>query len=146
MQCDAASLSPLYSLYLYVTPEGRSLSEIASLFNGSTSPTQPIKRLSGSEDLLIRVPCVRDATNVTMSGLFHDTEYKVNLNDTADNINSNFSGLAWNIIVTANKTITVHLLCGCSSTGPEGVLSYTVQPGDTLSNVRKYATCIPMRP
>ncbi|KAI5007508.1 hypothetical protein ZWY2020_051604 [Hordeum vulgare] len=135
MQCDAASLNASCSSYLYVTPQGRSLSEIASLFNGSASRTQPIKRLSGSEDLLVPVPCMCDAINDNMSGLFHDTAYKVNLNDTADNINSIFSGLAWNITATANTTITVHLLCGCSSTAPEGVISYMVQARDTLSNI-----------
>uniref|UniRef100_N1R2Y4 DNA excision repair protein ERCC-8 n=1 Tax=Aegilops tauschii TaxID=37682 RepID=N1R2Y4_AEGTA len=136
MQCDAASLNPSScSSYLYVTPQGRSLSEIASLFNGSASLTQPIKRRSGSEDLLVRVPCVCGAINDTMSGLFHDTAYKVSPGDTADSINGNFSRLAWNIVAAANKTITVHLLCGCSSTAPEGVVSYTVQPKDTLSNI-----------
>jgi hypothetical protein len=135
MQCDAASFNPSCSSYLYVTPLGRSLSQIASDFNGTTSLTQPIRRLSGSEDLLVRVPCMCEAINTTMNGLFHDTEYK-GPNDTSANINrSYFSGLAWNLPPMENKTIVVHLLCGCSSTAPEGVLSYTVQSGDTLSNI-----------
>ncbi|KAM0849452.1 hypothetical protein ACQ4PT_053730 [Festuca glaucescens] len=135
MQCDAASFNPSCSSYLYVTPRGRSLSQIASDFNGTASLTQPIRRLSGSEDLLVRVPCMCEAINSTMNGLFHDTEYK-GPNDTAANINSNnFSGLAWNLPAMENKTIVVHLLCGCSSTAPEGVLSYTVQSGDTLGNI-----------
>ncbi|KAM0900929.1 hypothetical protein ACQ4PT_020316 [Festuca glaucescens] len=135
MQCDAASFNPLCSSYLYVTPGGRSLSQIASDFNGTASLIQPIRRLSGSEDLLVRVPCVCEAINSTMNGLFHDTEYK-GPNDTAANISSNnFSGLAWNITATSNKTTVVHLVCGCSSMAPEGVLSYTVQSRDTLSNI-----------
>ncbi|CAM0881262.1 unnamed protein product [Alopecurus aequalis] len=133
MQCDAASFNSSCSSYLYVTPGGRSLSQIASDFNATASLTEPIRRLSGSEDLLVRVPCMCEVINSTMNGLFHDTEYK-GLNNMTANIN-NFSGLAWNITATTNKTIVVHLLCGCSSMAPEGVLSYTVQVGDTLSNI-----------
>uniref|UniRef100_A0ACD5YC85 Uncharacterized protein n=1 Tax=Avena sativa TaxID=4498 RepID=A0ACD5YC85_AVESA len=135
MQCDAASFNPSCSSYLYVTPGGRNLSQIASEFNATASLTQPIRRLSGSEDLLVYVPCVCKAINNTTNGLFHDTEYKGDQNDTAANISDNFSGLAWNITAPSNKTFVVHLLCGCSSTAPEGVLSYTVQSRDTLSNI-----------
>lgn len=135
MQCDAASFNPSCSSYLYVTPGGRNLSEIASDFNGTASLIQPIRRLSGLEDLLVRVPCVCEAINSTMNGLFHDTEYKGKQNNTAANNSDDFSGLAWNITATANKTTVVHLLCGCSSTAPEGVLTYMVQSGDTLSNI-----------
>lgn len=138
MQCAPQSLIPSCNSYLYVTPQGRSLSEIASDFKGNASLIQPIKRLSGSEDLLIPVPCMCEAINATVNALFHDTGYEAIQNDISDDINSNkFSGLAWNLTAGLNKgdTITVHLLCGCSSTAPEGVLSYTVQPEDTLSNI-----------
>jgi hypothetical protein len=135
MQCDAASFNPSCSSYLYVTPGGRNLSQIASDFNGTASLTQPIRRLSGSEDLLVHVPCMCESINNTMNSFFHDTEYKGDQNDSVAINNDKFSGLAWNITARANERIVVHLLCGCSSTAPEGVLSYTVQSGDTLSNI-----------
>ncbi|XP_062208452.1 lysM domain receptor-like kinase 3 [Phragmites australis] len=140
MQCNAVSVKPSCSSFLYVTPEGRNLSEIASVFNGSASLIQPIRRLSGSEDLLVGVPCMCEAINKTMTALFHDTLYKVEREDTFYSININkFSGLAMYVSdsknLTADNTTMVHLPCGCSSTATDGVLSYAVQEEDTLSTI-----------
>uniref|UniRef100_A0A0D9V1U1 Protein kinase domain-containing protein n=1 Tax=Leersia perrieri TaxID=77586 RepID=A0A0D9V1U1_9ORYZ len=140
MPCNFTSATPLCSSYLYVTPEGRNLSEVASDFSGNASLFQRIRRLSGSEDLLVNVPCVCEAINSTMTGLFHKTQYTVRQHDTPDIVNSrNFSGLAMNVgdghDLQINHTIVIHLPCGCSSTAPEGVLSYAVQFGDTLGNI-----------
>ncbi|KAF0918989.1 hypothetical protein E2562_027626 [Oryza meyeriana var. granulata] len=98
MPCNAISVNPLCSSYLYVTPEGRNLSEVASDFSGNASLVQRITRLSGSEDLLVNVPCVCEAINATMTGLFHDTQYTVRKDDTPDSVNSKtFSELAMNV-------------------------------------------------
>ncbi|AQK91789.1 lysM domain receptor-like kinase 3 [Zea mays] len=75
-----------------------------------------------------------------MTAFFHDTQYEVEPGDTPDNVKSNnFSGLAMNVgdgrTLIAGTTIAVHLPCGCSSTAPEGVLSYSVQEEDTLSTI-----------
>ncbi|GJM94200.1 hypothetical protein PR202_ga10824 [Eleusine coracana subsp. coracana] len=140
MQCNDLSINPSCSSFLYVTPEGRNLSTIVSVFNGNASLIQPIKRFSGLEDLLVGVPCICEAINDTMTALFHDTEYLVEQDDTPLTVNTNkFSGLAMNVgdgnNLTANRKITVHMPCGCSSTASHGVLSYAVQEGDTLSNI-----------
>uniref|UniRef100_A0A0E0JJW3 Protein kinase domain-containing protein n=1 Tax=Oryza punctata TaxID=4537 RepID=A0A0E0JJW3_ORYPU len=140
MSCNSVSVNPLCRSYLYVTPEGRDLSEVASDFSGNASLVQRITRLSGSEDLLVNVPCVCEAINATMTGLFHDSNYTVKGGDTGDIINSKtFSGLALNAgdghRPNIDERLIIHLPCGCSSTAPEGVLSYAVQDGDTLGNI-----------
>jgi hypothetical protein len=61
----------------YVTPEKRNLSEIASVFKGNASLIQPIKRLSGSEDLLMAVACNCQAISNNTTAFLHDTQYKV---------------------------------------------------------------------
>lgn len=86
------------------------------------------------------VACKCEAINDTMTAFFHDTQYEVEPGDTPDNVKSNnFSGLAMNVgdgrTLIAGTTIAVHLPCGCSSTAPEGVLSYSVQEEDTLSTI-----------
>uniref|UniRef100_I1NNV3 Protein kinase domain-containing protein n=1 Tax=Oryza glaberrima TaxID=4538 RepID=I1NNV3_ORYGL len=140
MPCNSVSVNPLCNSYLYVTPEGRNLSEVASDFSGNASLFQRIMRFSGSEDLLVNVPCVCEVINATMTGLFHDTNYRVKDGDTGDIINSKtFSGLALNVgdgqILHKEEKLIIHLPCGCSSTAPEGVLSYAVEDKDTLGNI-----------
>lgn len=86
------------------------------------------------------VPCMCEAINDTLTAFFHDTQYKVEEHDTPDTVKINiFSGLAMNVgdgkVLITNDLITVHLPCGCSSTAPDGVLSYAVQEEDTLSNI-----------
>lgn len=140
LHCNAVSINSSCGSFLYVTPEGRSLSEIVSVFNGNASLIQPIKRLSGSEDLLMGVACKCQAINSTMTAFFHDTQYKVELDDTPDKVKSkNFSGLAMNVgdgkTLISGETIPVHLPCGCSSAASGGVLSYSVQEEDTLSTI-----------
>jgi hypothetical protein len=129
--------------FLYVTPGGRNLSEIASVFNGNASLIQPVKRLSGSEDLLMAVACECQAiSNTTTAAAFlHDTQYKVEPDAIPDDVKSNtFSGLAMDVgdgfPLTPGATVTVRLPCGCSSsTASKGVLSYSVQEEDTLSTI-----------
>uniref|UniRef100_A0A0E0C3D8 Protein kinase domain-containing protein n=1 Tax=Oryza meridionalis TaxID=40149 RepID=A0A0E0C3D8_9ORYZ len=140
MPCNSVSVNPLCNSYLYVTPEGRNLSEVASDFSGNASLFKRITRFSGSEDLLVNVPCVCEAINATMTGLFHDTNYRVKDGDTGDIINSKtFSGLALNVgdgqILHKEEKLVIHLPCGCSSTAPEGVLSYAVEDKDTLGSI-----------
>ena len=140
MYCNAVAINPSCNSFLYVTPEGRNLSEIVSVFSGNSSLTRPIKRHSGSEDLLVGVSCMCEAINDTLSAFFHDTQYKVDQGNTPDTVKINkFSGLAMNIgdgkVLITNETITVHLPCGCSPTASDGVLSYAVQEEDTLSTI-----------
>ncbi|KAG2589239.1 lysM domain receptor-like kinase 3 [Panicum virgatum] len=140
MHCNAVPINPSCNSFLYVTPEGRNLSEIVSVFSGNQSLIKPIKRLSGSEDLLVGVSCMCEAINDTLSAFFHDTQYKVEQGNTPDTVKINkFSGLAMNIgdgkVLITNETITVHLPCGCSPTASDGVLSYAVQEEDTLSTI-----------
>ncbi|XP_025818824.1 lysM domain receptor-like kinase 3 isoform X2 [Panicum hallii] len=142
MHCNAVPINPSCNSFLYVTPEGRNLSEIVSVFSGNASLIQPIKRLSGSEDLLVGVSCMCEAINDTLTSFFHDTQYKVEKGDTPDTVKTKkFSGLAMNIgdgkvlIANETETITVHLPCGCSPTASDGVLSYAVQEEDTLSTI-----------
>jgi hypothetical protein len=85
-----------------------------------------------------------EAINDTITVLFHDTEYKVEHDDTPLTVNTNkFSGLALNVgdgkNLTENENITmhIHMPCGCSSTAPYGVFSYAVQEQDTLSNIAR---------
>lgn len=86
------------------------------------------------------VACKCQAISNTTTAFFHDTQYKVESDDTPDKVKSNtFSGLAMNVgdglQLTPGNTITVHLPCGCSSTASEGVLSYSVQEEDTLITI-----------
>ncbi|CAL4949342.1 unnamed protein product [Urochloa decumbens] len=137
MHCDA-SINPSCNSFLYATSEGRSLSKIAAVFNANASFLQPIKRPSGVVDVLVGVPCTCEAINDTMTALFHDTEYKVETDDTPNTVKSKiFSGLAMNVgdgraLISAD-TITVHLPCGCSSA--KVLLSYAVQEEDSLPKI-----------
>jgi hypothetical protein len=141
MQCDAVSMNPpsCSSAFLYATSEGRNLSEIAAVFNSTTTLLiRPIKRPSGAVDVLVAVPCTCEVINATMGALFHDAPYVVKPGDTPDAVSSGiFSGLATNFgddLISGN-TITVHLPCGCSSAASKGVVSYAVQEEDTLPKI-----------
>ncbi|KAL6597846.1 hypothetical protein ACP70R_046651 [Stipagrostis hirtigluma subsp. patula] len=120
MQCSAMSINPLCSSFLYVTPQGRTLPEIATIFSANASLIKPIRRLSGVEDFLVGVPCKCEKINDTMTALFHDATYEVKVGDTPGAINVNtFSGLAMDVgggrLLNASDRIIVHLPCGCSS-------------------------------
>ncbi|XP_006644289.2 lysM domain receptor-like kinase 3 isoform X1 [Oryza brachyantha] len=153
MPCDAAmsSANPVCGSYLYVTPRGRDLSQVASDFAANASLVQRLtrRRLSGSETsdseeeaLLVSVPCACRVINATMAGLFHDTGYTVKGGDTGDAISSRtFSGLAMDAgggdghTLAIGERLVIHLPCGCSSTAPGEVLSYAVQDRDTLGAI-----------
>lgn len=92
-----------------------------------------------NKDYLISVPCACQNVDST-TGYFYSSVYPVeNGDDTFTNISNRiYSGQAWNESeegsVQPGQDIPIHLLCGCLD-GNSKVVTYTVQDGDTLSDI-----------
>ncbi|KAL0364193.1 UNVERIFIED_CONTAM: LysM domain receptor-like kinase [Sesamum angustifolium] len=112
--------------------------EIASLYSVNASEIKPAS-YSNKQDYLVPVNCSCKNVNGTV-GYFYDVVYKPKPNDTFyDVTNQNFSGQVWGEGVDTNLTAgvetTLHLLCGCVDDDSQVVVSYTVQPHDTVSTI-----------
>ncbi|KAL0357892.1 UNVERIFIED_CONTAM: LysM domain receptor-like kinase [Sesamum calycinum] len=112
--------------------------EIASLYSVNASEIKPAS-YSNKQDYLVPVNCSCKNVNGTV-GYFYDVVYKPKPNDTFyDVTNQNFSGQVWGEGVDTNLTAgvetTLHLLCGCVDDDSQVVVTYTVQPHDTVSTI-----------
>lgn len=112
--------------------------EIASLYSVNTSEIKP-KSYANKQDYLVTVNCSCKNVGGTV-GYFYDVVYKPKQNDTFYNVsNQNFSGQVWakgvNTNLTAGEDTTLHLLCGCVDNDSQVVVTYTVQPQDTVSTI-----------
>lgn len=123
--------------YLY-QHNGLQVDEIASLYSVNASEIRPIP-YAGRQDYLVPVNCWCGNVNGTQ-GYFYDVVYEPKPNDFYYNVsNQCFSGQVLSIGVDTNVTFgqnkTLHLLCGCVDNDSQVVVTYTVQPTDTLSSI-----------
>ncbi|KAK4429796.1 LysM domain receptor-like kinase [Sesamum alatum] len=112
--------------------------EIASLYSVNASELK-LASYANNQDYLVPVNCSCKNVNGTV-GYFYDVVYKPKPNDTFyDVTNQNFSGQVWGVGVDTNLTAgvdtTLHLLCGCVDDDSQVVVTYTVQPHDTVSTI-----------
>ena len=104
----------------------------------NTSQIRPITD-NNRNDYLVTAPCSCKNVNGTV-GYFYDTDYTLQRNDTFANVsNQIYSGQAWKVggeeNYPAGLNATMHLLCGCVESDSQIVVTYTVQPHDTLSSI-----------
>ncbi|KAK7386768.1 hypothetical protein VNO78_27104 [Psophocarpus tetragonolobus] len=121
---------------LYHISQNFTIEQIASFYSVISSQITPIMH-DTKQDYLIMVPCSCKSVS-NLSGYFYDTTYKVRPHDTFVNIsNLIFSGQAWpdNSTLYPNEKLTIHLPCGCSESDSQVVVTYTVQPNDTLTTI-----------
>ncbi|KAL8208250.1 hypothetical protein R6Q57_007662 [Mikania cordata] len=112
---------------------------ISLLYSVDISHIQTVS-LGDEQDHLVTVHCSCQNVNNTIA-YFYDTLYSVKQNDTFFNVSDQFySGQAWAIgdegtNFKANTNATMHLLCGCSDHDSQVMVTYTVEPHDTLSDI-----------
>lgn len=117
---------------------GYQVDNIASLYSVNASQIMPIP-YAERQDYLVSVNCLCQNVEGTQ-GYFYDVVYKPRGGDILFEVsNQNFSGQVWSTGVNASLTPeinkTLHLLCGCVDTDSQVVVTYTVQPSDTLSSI-----------
>ncbi|KAL8519133.1 hypothetical protein ACS0TY_010175 [Phlomoides rotata] len=117
---------------------GYQIDEIAPLYAVSPSVIKPLPS-PDKQDYLIAVNCSCKTVNTTV-GYFYDVVYNPKQNDTFYDVSGqNFSGQVWDQGVDTNLTAgvnkTLHLLCGCVDNDSQVVVTYTVQPQDTVSMI-----------
>ncbi|KAK1408695.1 hypothetical protein QVD17_40687 [Tagetes erecta] len=112
---------------------------ISLLYSVNTSQIQKISQ-GNTHDHLVTVPCSCQNVNGTIA-YFYDTIYPVKEHDTFSNVSDQFySGQTWAIgdegtNFKANTNATMHLLCGCADADSQTMVTYTVEPHDTLSDI-----------
>lgn len=124
------------SLYHINQNPNPSIENLASLYSVDPSKINPIMH-GTNQDYLITVPCSCRNTS-DLSGYFYDTNYTVKQHETFSYIsNFYYSGQAWSGSdnITSGQNLTIHLLCGCSESGSQIVVTYTVQKGDTTTAI-----------
>ncbi|XP_077253554.1 lysM domain receptor-like kinase 3 [Tasmannia lanceolata] len=124
--------------YLYHISKGLKIEEIAFFYSVNTAQVMPINKGS-KQDYLISVPCDCEATNGTV-GYFYDSIYRVKSGDTPISVTDQiYSGQVWEIggseTFNPRDVIPIHLLCGCLGENSQVVVTYTVQQGDTLTDI-----------
>lgn len=109
---------------------------ISSLYSVDMSQIQNF----GQGDHLVTVPC--SCQNVTNTvAYFYDTIYHVKRSDIFVDVSDQlYSGQAWETgdegtNFTANTNATMHLLCGCTESDNQVMVTYTVELHDTLSDI-----------
>ncbi|KAI3694185.1 hypothetical protein L1987_77146 [Smallanthus sonchifolius] len=89
---------------------------------------------------LVTVECSCQDVNNTIA-YFYDTIYSIKQHEIFSAVSDQFySGQVWAIgdegtNFTAHENATMHLLCGCSETDSQVMVTYTVEPHDTLSDI-----------
>lgn len=131
--CDA-------SLY-HVTSGLQAEREIAAAYTVNPSQMKPINR-GGVQDYLITAPCAcESAEGAFGTAYFHDTSFRVEPGNSLNDVsNQNYSGQAWisgDPVLLPGQEFGVKLLCGCVEDESKIVVTYTVQPDDTLSQIAK---------
>ncbi|KAI3728334.1 hypothetical protein L6452_16968 [Arctium lappa] len=118
---------------------GLTETNISSLYSVDISQIQTIGN-GDNQDRLITVPCSCQNVNNTVA-YFYDVIYSVKPGDTFLNVSDQlYSGQAWEIgdeggDFKANKSVELHLLCGCTETDSQIMVTYTVQQSDTLIDI-----------
>ncbi|XP_019166622.1 PREDICTED: lysM domain receptor-like kinase 3 [Ipomoea nil] len=128
---------------------GLQVDEIANLYSVKKSQIKTISyhnNVNGErEDELVTVPCTCKDVNGTQA-YFYETVYQLEENDSFENVSiGKFSGQIWKVggeeaSYKAGKNVTMNLLCGCVEKETQTVVTYTVQPKDTLSSISALLT------
>nr|GEV63483.1 LysM domain receptor-like kinase 3 [Tanacetum cinerariifolium] len=110
---------------------------ISLLYSVDISQIQTVG-LGANQDYLVTVPCSCHNVNNEFA-YFYETLYLVKNNDTFFDVsNEYYSGQAWptgDERFQPNRSATIHLLCGCTETDSQVMVTYTVQQQDTLSDI-----------
>lgn len=113
--------------------------DISLLYSVNTSQIQKISQ-GDTHSHLVTVPCSCQNVNDTIA-YFYDTLYLVKEHDTFVNVSDQFySGQTWAVgdegrNFKANTNATMHLLCGCADADSQVMVTYTVEPHDTLLDI-----------
>ncbi|CAH1414936.1 unnamed protein product [Lactuca virosa] len=111
-------------------------SNISSLYSVDISQIQNITH-GDQQHHLVTVPCSCKNINNTVA-YFYDTVYSVKLGEILSDVSDEFySGQAWDqgTKFKANTNATMHILCGCTETDSQIMVTYTVEEKDTLSDI-----------
>ena len=114
--------------------------EVASYYSVDSSTFRPISH-GKSPDYLIPVPCSCEDLGNGTKGYFYDAPFTVEEHDTFANVSARiYNGQALQVggegkNFNAGETVSMHLLCGCIESQSRTTVTYTVQQGDTLSDI-----------
>ncbi|PKI31163.1 hypothetical protein CRG98_048445 [Punica granatum] len=124
---------------LYYSSNGLSTDEIASLYSVKLSQISNFTH-QNKQDYLIQVPCSCQTVD-GIKGYFYNTSYTILDGDTFYNVSSKkYNGQAYEEgdeqkIFNVNAVVTIYLMCGCIKNDDQEVVTYTVQPSDTLLTI-----------
>lgn len=113
--------------------------KVALYYSANSSQMKPISH-GNAQDYLITVPCTCKTVNGT-TGYFYNTSYTVEPNDIFVEVSAEvYSGQAWRTkeeeqYFIAGDVVPIYLLCGCVGSESQIVVTYTVQPQDTLTSI-----------
>lgn len=118
--------------YLYHISKGHKIEEIATLYSVNTSKIAPIKH-NANLDYLISIHCACDSSS---NGYYmYDTVYKRKPGESVKYISDEYySGQVWNASGESEE-LKVKIVCGCLENEYQKVVTYTIQPADTLIGV-----------
>ncbi|KAL7608292.1 hypothetical protein Lser_V15G10634 [Lactuca serriola] len=109
---------------------------ISALYSVDISQIQNITH-GDQHHHLVTVPCSCKNVNNTVA-YFYDTVYSVKLGDILSDVSDEFySGQTWDegTRFKVNTNATIHLLCGCTGSESQIMVTYTVQEMDTLPDI-----------
>ncbi|CAN1137411.1 Protein POOR HOMOLOGOUS SYNAPSIS 1 [Linum perenne] len=130
---------PTCKATLYHSFSGHTPQQLASFYSVPTSDVQPLSRNS-REDYIITVPC-SCLTVTSTTAYFYPVIYPVQQGDTFSDVSSEiYRGQVWVVgneaqRFVAGDNVTLNLLCGCEGDGRGEIVTYTVENGDTLSDI-----------
>ncbi|XP_071694402.1 lysM domain receptor-like kinase 3 [Rutidosis leptorrhynchoides] len=121
--------------YLYHISKGHKLEEIASFYSVNTSKITPIKH-NTNLDYLVSIACACEHDNTSDNGYYmFDSFYKRKPGESDKYISDEYySGQIWNISGESEQ-VKVQIACGCLENEHQKVVTYTIQPADTLIGV-----------
>ncbi|CAN1137410.1 LysM domain receptor-like kinase 3 [Linum perenne] len=130
---------PTCKATLYHSFSGHTPQQLASFYSVPTSDVQPLHR-NRREDYIITVPC-SCLTVTSTTAYFYPVTYPVQQGDTFSDVSSEiYRGQVWVVgneaqRFVAGDNVTLNLLCGCEGDGRGEIVTYTVENGDTLSDI-----------
>ncbi|CAN1838708.1 LysM domain receptor-like kinase 3 [Linum perenne] len=130
---------PTCKATLYHSFSGHTPEQLASFYSVPTSDVQPLPR-NRREDYIITVPC-SCLTVTSTTAYFYPVTYPVQQGDTFSDVSSEiYRGQVWVVgneaqRFVAGDNVTLNLLCGCEGDGRGEIVTYTVENGDTLSDI-----------
>ncbi|KAJ6689073.1 hypothetical protein OIU85_005481 [Salix viminalis] len=138
--CSDSEVIRICNASLYHTNyDGLQKEQLASIYG--VSPSRIISISSASrQDYLVTVPCSCKNINGTV-GYFYDAIHNVSQGEMFFNVSARiFNGQAWWVedearLFNPGYNSSMHLLCGCTRSKSQIVVTYTVQLHDTLSDI-----------